>query len=125
MYSYEAFRKKYQDDVRTVPRATFAVLDKNLLDNYMERLRRKKANLSAIPEDIVYELMSITRDGGITLSSLMLFCGYPQAYFPQLCITAVALPGNELGELGTSGERFLDNERRIGACYHEHGSEAW
>ena len=111
VYSYEAFRKKYQDDVRTVPRATFAVLDKNLLDNYMERLRRKKANLSAIPEDIVYELMSITRDGGITLSSLMLFCRYPQAYFPQLCITAVALPGNELGELGTSGERFLDNER--------------
>ena len=41
----------------------------------------------------------------------MLFCRYPQAYFPQLCITAVALPGNEIGETGVSGERFLDNER--------------
>lgn len=27
VYSYEAFRKKYQDDIRTVPRASFAVLE--------------------------------------------------------------------------------------------------
>ena len=27
IYSYEAFRKKYQDDIRQVSRATFAVLD--------------------------------------------------------------------------------------------------
>ena len=111
VYSYEAFRKKYQDDIRIVPRATFAVLDRELLGDYIERLKRKKVNLSSISNEVIYELMSITRDGSITLSSVMLFCRYPQAYFPQLCITAVALPGNEIGETGASGERFLDNER--------------
>ena len=35
---------------------------------------------------------------------------YPQAYFPQLCITAVVVPGNELGDVGAVGERFLDNK---------------
>ena len=47
----------------------------------------------------------------VTLSSLLLFCKYPQAYFPQLCITAVVLPGDEIGEIGEYGERFVDNKR--------------
>ena len=42
VYSYEAFRKEYQDDIRIVPRATFAVLDRELLGDYIERLKRKK-----------------------------------------------------------------------------------
>lgn len=111
IYSYEVFRKKYQDDVRPVPRASMAVLDKDLLEDYVSRLKRDKQNLSAMPDETIYRLMSITRDNCVTLSSVMLFCRYPQAFFPQLCITAVVLPGEEIGELGTSGERFLDNER--------------
>ena len=55
--------------------------------------------------------MSVTRGGQVTLSSVLLFCPYPQAFFPQLCITAVALPGSEMGETGEAGERFLDNRR--------------
>lgn len=111
VYSYEAFRKKYQDDVRPVPRASFAVLDSVLLDNYVERLKTEKPYLSALPEKIINELMSITRNGEVTLSSILLFCRYPQVFFPQLCITAVALPGDEIGEVGSSGERFADNRR--------------
>ena len=41
----------------------------------------------------------------------MIFSPYPQAYFPQLCITAISVPGRELGAVGEMGERFLDNER--------------
>lgn len=47
----------------------------------------------------------------VTLSSLLLFCKYPQAYFPQLCITAVVLPGDDIGDIGGYGERFVDNKR--------------
>ena len=111
IYSYEAFRKKYQDDIRPVPRASFAVLDQTLLDEYMDRLKAEKPNLSSLPSKTVNELMSITRDGMVTLSSVMLFCRYPQAFFPQLCITAVVLPGEEIGALGDLGERFIDNQR--------------
>jgi len=111
VYSYEAFRKKYQDDIRTVPRATFAVLDKELLEDYIRKLKQKKPNLSMLEDEIIYELMSILRNGEVTLSALLLFCRYPQVYFPQLCITAVALPGEQIGEVGDSGERFIDNQR--------------
>ncbi len=111
VYSYEAFRKKYQDDVRPVLRASIEVLDQDLLKQYLERLQEEKPNLKALPEKVFNELMSITRDGEITLSSVLLFCRYPQAFFPQLCITAIVLPGEEIGILGEMEDRFTDNQR--------------
>ena len=111
VYSYEAFRKKYQDDIREVPRASLKVLDQELLETYINRLKAEKPNISALADETIYELMSITKDGMVTLSSLLLFCRYPQAYFPQLCITAIVLPGDEIGEIGEYGERFVDNKR--------------
>ena len=74
-------------------------------------LKSGKPNLAAIADQDIYELMSIKRNDEITLSATLLFSLYPQAYFPQLCITAVVIPGKEIGELGESGERFLDNQR--------------
>lgn len=111
VYSYEAFRKKYQDDIRSVPRATFSVLDSALLNDYINRLKKEKPNLSALTDEEIYELMSITRNGELTLSTVLLFCKYPQAFFPQLCITAVVIPGDEIGKVGHFGERFEDNRR--------------
>ena len=111
VYSYEAFRKRCQDDIRPVSRASFEVLDRELLDAYAEKLKKERPNLSALSEKTMYELMSVTRNGEVTLSALLLFCRYPQAFFPQLCITAVVLPGDEVGDLGFSGERFTDNRR--------------
>lgn len=60
---------------------------------------------------MIYELVSIKWNSEITLSATLLFSPYPQAYFPQLCITAIVVPGTELGETGVVGERFLDNQR--------------
>ncbi len=111
VYSYEAFRRKYQDDIREVRRATLASLNQELLDRYLQLLKTGKPNLSAIKDADIYELMSIQRNQEITLSAALLFSPYPQAYFPQLCITAIVVPGKELGVLGESGERFLDNQR--------------
>jgi len=111
IYSYEAFRKKHLDDIRPVPRASFSVLDPELLEKYLSLLKKEKPNLSSMSNDAIYDLMSIRRDGMITLSALLLFCQYPQVFFPQLSIVAIALPGEEIGEPGSAGERFLDNKR--------------
>lgn len=62
-------------------------------------------------DEMIYELVSIKRNSEITLSATLLFSPYPQAYFPQLCIMAIVVPGTELGETGVAGERFLDNQR--------------
>lgn len=111
VYSYEAFRRKYQDDIRTIPRATLLSLDQQTLGEYIEKLKFGKPHLSAMDEETVLELMSIKRNDDITLMAVMLFSPYPQAYCPQLCITAVVVPGTELGVEGSNGERFLDNHR--------------
>lgn len=111
IYSYEAFRKKYQDDIRTVERATIGALDVVSLQEYLIGMKRDRPNLAALNDDRICELLSITRDGVPTLSAIMLFGSYPQAYFPQLCITAISVPGEEIGAIGSEGDRFLDNKR--------------
>ena len=115
VYSYEAFRRKYQDDIRPVHRATLRSLDQQKLGEYIDQLKAGKPHLAAIDEETIFELMSIKRNDEITLMAVMLFSPYPQAYFPQLCITAVVVPGTELGVEGSAGERFLDNQRIEGS----------
>ena len=115
VYSYEAYRKKYQDDIRGVQRVTLSSLNQEKLALYIELLKRGRPNLSNMDDESIYELMSVTRNNEVTLSATMIFSPYPQAYFPQLCITAIAVPGTELGNLGDYGERFLDNQRIEGS----------
>ena len=115
VYSYEAYRKKYQDDIRGVQRATLATLNQEKLGQYIDLLKKGKPNLASMDIESIYELMSITRNSEPTLSATMIFSPYPQAYFPQLCITAISVPGTEIGNLGDSGERFLDNQRIEGS----------
>ena len=55
IYSYESFRKKYQDDIRSVPRASFDVIDGTLLGEYISKLKAEKQNLSAFPEKTIVD----------------------------------------------------------------------
>lgn len=116
VYSFEAYRKKYQDDIRTVERATFTALDSKKLQNYLNSLKDNKPNLADLEDRQIYELMNITRDNQWTLASVMLFGLYPQAYFPQLCIIAVSVPGTEIGDTDFDGARFIDNKRIEGTA---------
>ncbi len=111
VYSYEAFRKKHQDDKRICERASYTSFERVWLEEYLYKLKSGKPNLAQLDESRICELMSVTKDGVPTLSALMLFGTYPQAYYPQLCITAIAIQGTEIGDVGDSGERFIDNQR--------------
>lgn len=111
IYSYEAYRKKYQDDIRIIERASIQTIDEYKFNEYKALCKKNKPNLSKIPDDQFNELMSITKNKQLTLASVLLFCIYPQAYFPQLSIIATAVCGNEPGAYGENGERFSDNRR--------------
>lgn len=111
IYSYEAFRRKYQDDIRPAERATLQSLDTALVEDYLLKLKLDRPHLSQLDNRRIMELMGITYNGVPTVSAVVLFGSYPQAYFPQLCITAISVPGTQIGELGQDGERFLDNRR--------------
>lgn len=116
IYSYEAFRKRIRDDVRTVENAKLSLIDEKRMSEYLSAVVRERKNLAEnVSEAELLELMGITVDSLPTLAGLMTFSKYPQAYFPQLCITAVCLPGTEHGSVGSDGERFIDNKRITGA----------
>lgn len=115
IYSYEAYRKKYQDDIRIVENASFNTLNISLFEEYKIKCKKDKPNISKISDNQFNELLSITRGGKLTLSSVLLFGIYPQAYFPQLSIIATKLFGDKIGENGENGERFIDNKRIEGS----------
>lgn len=116
IYSYEAFRKRIRDDIRTIDNVKLQLLDENRMNNYLDAIKTERKNLAEnVSQEEILELMGITSNGTPTLAGLMTFSKYPQSYFPQLCITAVALPGTEMGTIGNDGERFIDNKRITGA----------
>lgn len=116
IYSYEAFRKRIRDDIRTISNSKMQLLDEKRMKDYLDAVKDERKNLAEnVSSEEIMELMGITADGTPTLAGLMTFSKYPQTYFPQLCITAVALPGTEMGEIGDDGERFIDNKRITGA----------
>ncbi len=116
IYSYEAFRKRIRDDVRAVEYARIQLLDGESLERYLSAVKRERKNLSENVSDAeILELMGVTNNTVPTVAGLLTFSKYPQTFFPQLCITAVSLPGTEMGDTGALGERFIDNKRITGS----------
>lgn len=116
VYSYEAFCKRIRNDIRVVEHFRMKLMDENRIKSYLDAVKTERKNLADnVSAEEILELMGITAEGRPTLAGIMTFSKYPQAYFPQLCITAVALPGTEMGTVGDDGERFIDNKRITGA----------
>lgn len=111
IYSYEAFRKKIQDEIRIDERASLADIKTSYFDYYLTRLRIVKPNQANLPVEKIMKLQGFSDGKMPTLAGIMMFSEYPQAYYPQLCITAVSVQGYEIGELGNLSQRFDDNER--------------
>ncbi len=111
IYSYKAFRNRIYDDIRPVERASISELDDALVDDYVKILKASKPHLNTLSNEKIKALMSIYVGNHPSLSALLAFAPYPQAYFPQLCITAVRIAGTQIGDVGVNGERFIDNKR--------------
>lgn len=111
LYSFEAFRKHLHDDERPVERADIKSLDLPSVEKYVLEKRIDRPKFAQLPIDVAYEMLNILRDGVPTMASLMNFGIYPQGYFPQLGITAIVVPGTEIGDTDDNNIRFLDNKR--------------
>lgn len=116
IYSYEAFRRRIRDELRPVPEAKINLFDQGRLESYLSLVKQERPNLSRNVADAdILELMGVTVNGIPTLAGVLTFSLYPQTWFPQLCITAISVPGTEIGETDDDGARFLDNRRITGA----------
>ncbi|MCL2311317.1 MAG: putative DNA binding domain-containing protein [Firmicutes bacterium] len=111
IYSFEAFKRKIEDERRIIERSTLEDLSKDNVAQYLINLRKQKPNLSSQPDETILELQGLVAKSKPTLAGVMLLGTYPQAFFPQLSITAMRVPGKEIGEVGEDDERFIDNKR--------------
>jgi len=115
VYSYEAFRKRTRDELRPVEHAKLSLFEHARVQHYLEAVKTERKNLAECCTDPeILELMGVTANEIPTVAGTMVFSPYPQAYYPQLCITAVVVPGVKIGDTGTDNERFIDNERITG-----------
>ena len=112
IYSYEAYRRKTSDELRVLDdRGEFTAVIKDEIALFLAKLRSKKPNLAGLEDKINLTLSGVYNENKLTLAGLILFGLYPQALFPQLCITAVVVPGVQIGETGKDDERFIDNKK--------------
>lgn len=111
IYSYEAYKKRYRDDIRPVSQASFQALDADQVGRYLYEIRKRRPNCAALDDCQICELMSLTKGGIPTLASILLFGLYPQAFFPQLVVTATVSAGQTLADNMPDEPRFLDNKR--------------
>ena len=111
VYSYEAYKKRIHDELRTTERAKVQHLSMDLVHEYLIQLRRQKPNLMHVEDERVLETQGICINGVPTLAGLLLLGEYPQEFYPQLSITAMVIEGKSIGELSADGARFMDNKR--------------
>lgn len=111
VYSYEVFKRKIRDELRIEERADKDSFDKDALAEFFIKLKKAKPNLAKQSNEKILQLTGMMDKGLPTLAGLLILGEYPQAYFPQLGITALVVDGNEFGRPGEGSERFIDNQR--------------
>lgn len=114
IYSYEVYKRKIRDELRPIERATRNDFNEDILNGYFSKLRLAKPQLAKHNEDRIMQLQGLTDNNIPTVAGLMLFSDYPQAFFPQMSITAMVVNGTQIGIPGDNGERFVDNKRLEG-----------
>ena len=115
IYSYEAFKRRIHDELRTIERAKRENLSADNVTEFVIQLHRQKQNLVNLTNDRMLETQGIYQNSAPTLAGLLLLSEYPQEFFPQLGVTAMVVQGKEIGGLGNDGERFIDNKRIEGS----------
>lgn len=81
------------------------------LSPFLAKIRKYWPFPDSFSDEELRELLGLTRNGVPTLAAQLLFGLYPQRFFPRLCLTAVVVPGREMGVLGPGNVRFLDSRR--------------
>lgn len=111
IYSFDAYRRRVHDDIRIAELAEVSQFRPELIAQYVAAVKKEKVNTAKMSDEQILNLMAVVREGKPTLAGVLCFSEYPQAAFPQLCITAVVVPGLKVGEKGVDGERFSANKR--------------
>lgn len=115
IYCLQSYKDGIQEDLRPIKRATIDDLDKEKIKAYLEKVKKDKPNFSKFSDEKILKLSGIIENSTNTiyptLSGIMMFGEYPQAFLPQLFVACIVVPGIKLGDIGEMGQRFDDNKR--------------
>lgn len=116
IYSYESYHRHEMNDRRIVEAADLSLWDRARLLEYIHSIKLDRPNLCAmVSDEEIPEKMGLVKAGHPSIGAMMVFSTCPQVDFPQLCITAVVIPGRTKGESDANGARFIDNRKITGA----------
>lgn len=126
IYKCISYRENVRDDLMPVVRATVKDLDEKLLNKFIENAKTDRPKFAEFSDkDILlnYGVLTEVEDKLFpTVAGIMVFGIYPQKFFPQWFVAAIAIPGFEIADLGDEGQRFDDNKRiegNISEMYEE------
>lgn len=115
IYSYEAFKFKTEDELRTNPRIDYSIFDQIQMDGFIAKAVSVKPNLVNMDRKTFITMNGLTDKNGIpTVCGIMLFGKYPQYLSPNLDIIAVVCATENYAEESEAGERFIVNKRLDG-----------
>lgn len=115
IYSYDAFKYKTEDELRTSPRIDESQFDQIQLDGFIAKAVSVKPNLMNLDKKSLVNLNGLSdKDGRPTVCGIMLFGKYPQYLSPNLDIVAVVCATENYAEESDAGERFIVNKRLDG-----------
>lgn len=115
IYSLQSYNDHVFEDTRPTKRSTIDDLNKEELEKYIEKIKIDKPHFAKNNFEKCLKVCGITDTSNNqiypTLAGTLIFGEYPQTFYPQLFIACVVVPGIELGDVGSLGERFIDNKR--------------
>ena len=117
LYSLQSYNEHIIEDTRPNKRAKINNLNSDLLKSYITKLKSNKPHFSNNNNNYneCLKLCGIVDsnqdDLYPTLAGTLIFCDYPQNFYPQLFVACIVVPGTEIGDIGPLGERFIDNKR--------------
>ncbi len=115
LYCYQSYKDNIQEDLRPIKRASLEDLDQEKISSYLLKIKKEKTNFSKFSNKKILKLSGIidrnANEFFPTLSGMLMFGEYPQAYLPQLFVACVVVPGTKLGDVGEMGQRFDDNKK--------------
>ena len=115
IYAIESYNDHIVEDIRPNKKGTIDDLNKENIEKYISKIKRDKPHFAKIDFEKCLKICGImdtnNTDVYPTLAGTIIFSDYPQAFYPQLFVACAVIPGTELGDVGSLGERFIDNKK--------------
>jgi ATP-dependent DNA helicase RecG len=114
VYSIDAYKRRIKEDCRIVEGSSINDLDPDKLSLLVHKAKANRPQFSKLSDDNILEQLGIIKNNIPTVTGLLTTGKYPQGLIPQYSITAVVIPGYNMGETGETKERFIANKRFCG-----------